>query len=246
LRIAALGQFSVWKGRQPVPDRLWQKRKSGELFRFLLLQYNRSSGKEAILEALWPEHSKDSGSDLLHQATSTLRRLLEPELPDKFPSRYLSYEGEQITLQLPPGSVVDFEIFKQVLPAALRDSNSERLQDALSLYTGELFPADRYAEWCSEIRDGLAELYQEGLLALASLHQKNFQFADALDCCRQVMHLDPWNETAVEIAMKCYLELGTATHAMRIYLDLAKTLQDDLGILPSMDLRKLAASIRGR
>ena len=30
-------------------------------------------------------------------------RILEPDLPEKFPSRYLTYEGEKISLQLPPG-----------------------------------------------------------------------------------------------------------------------------------------------
>jgi DNA-binding SARP family transcriptional activator len=246
LRIVTLGQFAVWKGRQLIPDRSWQKRKAGELFRYLLLQPNRSAGKEAILEALWPDYPLDSSSDLLHQATSALRRLLEPDLPDKFPSRYLSYEGEKIALQLPPGSIVDFEIFHQTLPAALRDRDSEHLQDSLSLYSGELFPSDRYAEWCDEPRKALSELYQEGLLALADLHFKNIQYADALDCCRQVMQLDPWNENAVFIAMQCYIELGTVTHALRIYLALEKALRDDLDIQPKPELRQLAAAIRSR
>jgi LuxR family transcriptional regulator, maltose regulon positive regulatory protein len=246
LRIVTLGQFAVWKGRSLIPDRLWQKRKAGELFRYLLLQPDRSAGKEAILEALWPERSPDSGNDLLHQSTSTLRRILEPDLPEKFRSRYLSFEGEQITLLLPPGSMIDLEVFRQNLPAALQNNSPELLQEALNLYTGELFPADRYSEWCMNQREYLSELYQKGLLALARHHFLNLQFADALDCCRQISNLDPWNEEAVMLAMQCYRDLGTSPHAMRLYFRLETVLREDLGLAPNPEIRQLAESIRSR
>ncbi|RPJ50547.1 MAG: hypothetical protein EHM21_04755, partial [Chloroflexi bacterium] len=165
LRVVALGHFAVWKGRRRIVDQAWSRRKAGELFRYLLLQPNRAAGREVIIEALWPDSSSDSPEDLLHQATSALRHALEPDLPDKFPSRYLKVEGEHIALNLPPGSTVDFEDFERVLPLAIQTHGAERLQEALNLYSGELFPSDRYADWSEEKRQSLAELRQRGLLS---------------------------------------------------------------------------------
>ena len=167
-------------------------------------------------------------------------------MPEKFRSRYLSFEGEQISLQLSQGSIIDFEVFRQNLPAALQNNSPELLQDALNLYTGELFPADRYAEWCENQREVLSELYQKGLLALARHHYLKLQYADALDCCRQITLLDPWNEDAVMLAMQCYRDLGTAPHAMRLYFRLESILKQDLGLEPNPELRQLADSIRHR
>ncbi len=246
LRVATLGQFSVWKGRVLIPEKSWQRRRAGELFRFLLLQPNRTASKDVIIEALWPEHDATSGSNLLHQATSALRRLLEPDLPDKFPSRYLAYEGEQITLKLPPGSVVDFEVFQQTLRTAIQSSRADDIQDALKLYAGELLPIDQYNDWTTELRTHLAELHLEGLVVLASLHLEQERFADALESVHQALRLDPWNEEAVLIGMKTHLKLGSAPHALRLYNQLAATLKNDLNLPPRPDLRELAESILNR
>jgi DNA-binding SARP family transcriptional activator len=246
LHIIGLGQFRVSIGRHPIPDRSWWRRKTGELFRLLLLQPNRTASKDLILDALWPEHPVDSGTALLHQSTSALRRILEPDLPDKFPSRYLQVEGEQITLQLPQGSSVDFEILNQTLPQAIRTRNTDRLQEALRMYAGDLFPTDRYLDWSVSARTRLSELFQEGLLTLASIYFENYQYADALDTIRQILKMDPWNEDAVLIAMKTYIELGAAPHAIRVYNQLSDSLKSELGLKPRSDLHKLAESIHNR
>jgi len=246
LRILTLGQFTVWKGSRLIPDRAWQRRKAGDLFRYLLLQPGRSAGKDAILDALWPEANFESGAGQLHQATSTLRHILEPDLPDKFPSRYLAYEGEQILLTLPPRSVVDFEQFDQSLHATLNSSRLDDLQNALRLYTGDLLPADLYADWTAEMRTRLIELYEQGLLKLAQQHLVSQQYADGLDCCRQILRRDPWSEDATLIAMQIYIQLDAAPHALRKYRMLEQTLRDELNIRPRADLRALAESIQNR
>jgi DNA-binding SARP family transcriptional activator len=241
-----MGEFSVWRGRVLIPERNWQKRKAGELFRYLIAQPNHSAGKEAILEALWPEHALNSGNDLLHQSTSALRRILEPDLPEKFPSRYISYEGERILLVLPQGSTIDFVLFRQEMQAAIQSGSADRLQDAVRLYTGEIFPADRYAGWSDNLRESITALFQNGVLALARIYFVQMQYADALDCCRSLLRMDPLNEEAALLAMRSHLELGAVTHAMRIYQTLEKNLMDDLGIEPGTELRALAESLKSR
>jgi DNA-binding SARP family transcriptional activator/Flp pilus assembly protein TadD len=246
LRVAALGQFAVWKGRRRIADQAWSRRKAGELFRYLLLQTNRAAGREVIIEALWPDSISDSPEDLLHQATSALRHALEPDLPDKFPSRYLKVEGEHIALILPTGSMVDFEDFERVLPLAIQTHAAERLQEALNLYSGELFPSDRYADWSEEKRQLLAELRQRGLLSLAKAYLDQNQLFNVITCCRQILSVDAWNEDAVLLIMQAYAGMQDVPHALHMYQELKRTLKEELDIEPRSDLRELAKKLRER
>lgn len=246
LRVATLGQFAVWKGGRRVADSAWTRRKAGELFRYLLLQTNRAAGREVIIEALWPDSDSGNLTDLLHQATSALRHALEPDLPDKFPSRYLKVEGERVALFLPPGSVVDFEQFERALPLAIQSGSIDRLLEGLNLYAGELFPSDRYADWSEEKRQSLADLRQRGLLALAQCYLNQGEFFNALNCCRQVLHNDGWNEDATLLAMQAYVGIQDVPHAISTYMDLEQRLKTELGTIPRSDLRHLVEQLRQR
>jgi DNA-binding SARP family transcriptional activator len=244
LRINGLGQFVIWQSRRRIPDQSWNRRKAGELTRFLLLKPNHSAGREEVLDGLWPDSSPSTAMAQFHQATSTLRHILEPDLPDKFPSRYLTVEGERVFLNLPPGSVVDFEQFEQVLPPAMRSMDVDDLEQALSLYTGELFPMDRYSDWSASRRESIEELYQRGLLALGLAYFQQQQYFESLECARKILARDSWNEDAVLLGMQSYVNLRDYPRALRMYLDLETTLSKELSLKPRADLRTLAHELR--
>ena len=145
LRIHSLGAFQVWQGNRPIQNTALSQRRAGELFRCLLVSRNRSKTRDQVLEALWPEKSPGAARAAFHQATSALRRALEPDLPDKFPSRYLSVDQGQVVLQLPEGSWVDFEAFEKHIA-------DEAWEEALACYRGDLFPGDLYADWAAAPR----------------------------------------------------------------------------------------------
>lgn len=244
LRIKGLGQFKVWQGRRSIPDQSWQRRKAGELLRCLLLEPDHSASREEVLEKLWPDYTPPTAIDLLHQATSTLRHTLEPDLPDRFPSRYLCLDGERVYLQLPPGSWIDFEHFEQTLPTAIQTHNIENLKQVLSIYSGELFPMDRYMDWSISRRESLNDLYLRGLLTLGNAYYENQQYPEALTCVRRSLERDPWNEDAVLLGMKIYASLQDVPHAQQLYERLKKTLKQDLDISPRADLRQFAEQLR--
>jgi len=246
LTVYGLGQFSVYQGRIRIPDQLWHRRKAGELFRYLLLQSNYAAGREEILDTLWPDSPPDAAMDLFHQATSTLRRILEPDLPDKFPSRYLIVEGERVYLRLPNGSVIDFERFQQYLPQVFNINEVSRLEKTLAMYAGDLFPMDRYEDWSSAKREQITALYQRGMLYLGKYYLDQEKYFQAVETADIVINFDPWSEDATFIKMQAYLSMGDAPHALKTYIDLEATLQKDLNIQPRSDLRSLADKIRSR
>ena len=244
LHIQGLGLFSVRQGRHRISDRAWQRRKAGELFRFLLLQPGRRALRDVVIDALWPDWGDESAQALFHQATSALRRLLEPDLPSNFPSRYLAVEAEQISLRLPEGSSCDFVGFEAQVSAALAQAEGEVLATALAHYGGDLFPGDRYADWAVTRRERLRQLYLDGLHALARMEVEGGQYRQALPRLRQILEQDPWAEDAVLLGMTAYRALHNRPAALRLYQQLQMTLQQELGLQPRDDLRAFAATLR--
>lgn len=245
LHVYGLGRYEVWQGRRKIPDREWQKRRAGELFRFLLLQPRHVTTRDVIFEALCPDQSTESAQNFLNHATSTLRRILEPDLPDKFPSRYLSVEGEQVELQLPSGSSIDWEEFERSLSTKMHEV-TPIIEETLAPYRGELFPLDRYADWSTEARERLAETHRRALLELAQKDLVEGNAKAALDACRQVIASDPWREDAYLIGMKACLALNDRPGALHLYRDLERHLQSDLQISPRQDLQDLASEIKSK
>jgi DNA-binding SARP family transcriptional activator len=245
LRVAGLGGFQVAQGRRVIPDGDWRRRRAGELFRFLLVQRGRRARRDVVIEALWPDQDFDSAHSLLHQATSALRRVLEPDLPGKFPSRYLRVRDETLELALPPGSTVDFERFESLAAECLRvgDGTAPEPATVLDLYHGELFPEDRYADWAAPRRDSVARLAADvGVLAAERLLQEGDAVA-SLEVGLLALERDALDEEAVRISMRASLALGDRIGALRLYRRYERQLADDLGAAPSAEIRELAATV---
>jgi len=236
LRIFTLGRFEVWQGARLIKDSVWNQRRAGELFRLLLVSPRHSLSEEQVFEALWPEKEPGTADAAFHQATSALRRILEPDLPDKFPSRYLQVKEGFVTLHIPPGSWVDFEAFETHI-------KNKTWQEALALYQGELFPNDRYAHWAVWPRERLAHLYLQALLETAQQHMEAEHPQEALELCHRILELNPWQESAVLIGMWAYVALGQRAVALRLYRDLERALQEELGITPQPTLQRFYQSL---
>jgi DNA-binding SARP family transcriptional activator len=236
LHITTLGRFSVRQERRTIPDQQWRRRKAGELFRLLLFSRGRSLLRDEVVESLWPEKTPSSKSSLFHQATSTLRRTLEPDLPEKFPSRYLEVEEGRISLYLPEGSFVDFEAFEKHV-------QREEWQDALSLYLGDFSPDDRYAPWAAPLRERMKQYAIRSALAQARNDLDAGKARNTLDLASQVLTLEPWQEEAVLLGMHASIKLEDRARALRFYLDLEKRLKEELGIEPQVEVQKIYQSL---
>lgn len=244
LKIYALGQFTVWQGNRRIPDHLWNRRKAGELFRFLLLKPGRAVIRDEVQENLWPESTLETGIGMLHQATSALRRILEPDIPDKFPSRYLHMEGERIRLSLPPGSSIDFEEFETRLSEAIHTKKTAQLEKALSLYIDDLFPMNRYDDWAQDKREGLIELHERGLLALGQTYFEQGEYYRALDCARRILKRNNTNQDAAALGMQACMKLQDGPRAVQLFMEIEKNLRETYDIPPRQDLKRLVRQIK--
>lgn len=244
LKVTTLGEFKVKQGEREIPREAWLRRRSGELFRYLLLQPHFIASRDRIMDALWGPTLPHSAVEQFHQATSMLRRLLEPELPDKFPSRYLRVDADQLQILLPGSSVVDFQQFENEFNKEQKLRTLEGLRALDALYGGDLYPQDVDAPWALEMRQHLSLLHDRLLILLAEGELNAGQSMRAIDCCRKVLLFDPYSEEAVRLAMHAFIQLGSPPQAMQVYLMLEKRLEEDLQMRPSTALRTLARKIR--
>jgi DNA-binding SARP family transcriptional activator/Tfp pilus assembly protein PilF len=236
LHVVTLGRFEVRRGAQAVPDQAWRRRRAGELFRLLLVSPGHLLSREQVFEALWPEKSPRSTQALFYQATSALRRALEPDLPDKFPSRYLEVEEGQVILHLPPDSWIDFVAFRQHL-------QTQDWEAAVAIYGGELFPGDRYADWAAAPRERLIQELIRAARAVARQRLERQEFSAALEACRRVLALEPWQEEAVLLGMQACVALNDRAGALRLYQELERGLAEALGIAPQAELQRVYRSL---
>ncbi len=236
LRILTLGRWEVWQGAHRVPKRALHQRRAGELLALLLLAPGCCLSFDQVAEALFPEREPAAAQVLFHHATSALRRALEPDLPDKFPSRYLEVEEGQVTLLLPPGSWFDLEVFE----AHCRRAEWE---EALALWGGDLLPDYRYADWALAARERFTCLYQRALLAAGEDRLAQGHFEAALDASRRLLAVEPWHEQAVLLGMRACIALHDLSGARRLYLKLEKTLHEELDTTPQPELQALYRSL---
>ena len=236
LRVVTLGRLEIRQGKRTVEKRALRRRRAGELLILLLLAPGHTLSFEQVAEALYPEHDPRAAQSFFHHATSSLRHALEPDLPEKFPSRYLEVEEGQITLRLPAGSWVDFEAF---------ESHCRRgeWEAALSLYGGEFLPECRYADWAMGPRERLNLLYQQALLEAARTRLAEGHPTEALEACRRLLALEPWHEEAVLLGMRACVALNDLAGARRLYLALEKALREDLDTAPQEELQAFYRSL---
>lgn len=236
LKITTFGRFQVLQGDRRLDNRTFRSRRASDLFILLLLSPSNALSFDQIAESLWPGKDPSASRILFHHATSALRRVLEPDLPEKFPSRYLSVEDGWVELKVPPNSFIDFLVFRELC-------KRKKWKQACDLCRGEWLPEFQYCEWTIAQRQGLYQLCQRAMLEFAGekLGEKNFQ--EALDICYEVLELEPWQEQAVFIGMQACIGLNDRARALYLYQKLEKTLRQDLDTLPHQDIQKLYQSI---
>ena len=240
IRVTTLGRWEVWVGSQRVEARALRQRRAGELLALLLISQGHSLSSGQISDALCPDKDASAALDFVHHATSALRRILEPDLPDRrFPCRYLDVTDDRVSLRVPAGSSIDFETFDESVRA-------HDWETAIGLYGGEFIPALRYAEWTLAIRQHFADQHETALLALAQTRLQEGNPTACLELSRRALQSNRWQEQAVALGMRAAMALGDRSIAAKLYRQLEKDLSRDLGVTPVIELQELYESLKTR
>ncbi|RLE19958.1 MAG: hypothetical protein DRJ65_19250 [Acidobacteria bacterium] len=236
LHITTLGSFEIRQGRQLIPAKTLERRRAGDLMRLLLASRNRSIESDRASEEIWPEKPPSASTANLHQATSALRRALEPDLPDRFPSRYLKVHQGSISLHLPEESTVDFDQFEKLF-------KSREYSRALDLYGGDLFPGNLPGDSTIIFREHLKQRAIQAGLNVASRELEAQKPEAALETCLKTLRLEPWQEKSVLMGMQALVALDNRAGAIRLYRRLCASLKDELDVEPQQELQEFFRSV---
>ena len=245
LSFRLLGRFELRRGTWLVDDGAWERRVAQRVIRLLLCRGGGPLLEDELIEAFWPDKTADSARRSVQVAISAARAVLDP--PGVEHSRLVSSE-RTYRLRLLAEDTVDADEFERAAAAALAapvDAQRAALLATAAMWTGEPLPEERYAEWSTLWRERLRDRYGEVLAALSAAHEVAGEMPQAIAVARQLVELDPLNETAHRRLMVAYARTGRRGHALRQFLECRHALVLALGIEPSEETVALQRRVLG-
>ncbi|MEJ5867087.1 BTAD domain-containing putative transcriptional regulator [Pseudokineococcus sp. 5B2Z-1] len=230
-----------WRGRGEVlGERAWGTAKNADLLRLVALAEGRSVPDEVLLEELWPGADESRARASLRTATSSLRKLLGPDVLVRTPT------GMALTT-----AWVDASSFRVLAAEVSRHLRAGRpvdavvaAREALALYLGDLVPSSG-SPALAEAARALADQRRECLEDAAEAAVQAGWVRDAVQLARQARDLDPLSERASRSLMLGWWGLGEAALALREYERCRRALDDELGAVPSPQTRAVHQQVLG-
>jgi len=233
-----LGGFGVVRDGIPVAHGAWERPMAARVVRFLLVHRGHVQ-EDLLLEAFWRDSDPAAARRSLAVSLSRCRSVLRPGA--------IVAGDRAYRLVVEDGDTVDVDAFEEAAARALElpevPARTDALERAVSLWTGEPLPEDRYADWARQWRDALTDRHREVLVALADARAAAGEHGAALRVARRMLDADPLDEGAHRRVMAGYAALGRRSRALEQYLRCRRVLVDAVGIEPARETTALHARI---
>jgi two-component SAPR family response regulator len=229
---------------QGVPAAGLRAGKTRKLFQYLAMRRGRVIPKSQLVDVLWPEGSSGGGNASLKVAVHALRRVLrECEKQAGVPVaevRYVDFGYELVTEDVCV-DVTEFSTLAQAAAAAAEAGDVELAKatytEAAALYHGPFLPDDE-SEWAREERMWAESLYVKILNGLIMIAVSEGRELAAIDLCKRVVSLDPYNEEMYRLMMEMHGNSSELGMALRWYSECEDRLRNGLGVEPSDETRE--------
>jgi DNA-binding SARP family transcriptional activator len=199
--IRCLGAFRVFRDEEPVPASAWQSKKARSLLKILVARRGRSTTRDFLMDALWPEEEADKLANRLSVALATVRAVLDPAKRHP-PDHFLASDKDAVRLNL-ANLPVDVEAFMALAERGLaldREGPGEeaqsRLREAEAAYAGDFLEEDLYADWAVALREQARSAYVSVARALARRYAAAADHDSAARYYLRIIEKDGWDEGA--------------------------------------------------
>lgn len=244
LRIKLLGGFAVWIDDRQIDARAWRLQKAQHLVKLLALAPDHRMLREQLMELLWPDLLPEAAANNLYGALHQARELLRPAgtaagngtSPLRFHRQVLLLEPSR-TLE------IDVDAFIASAAAARTAPSTMSLEAAISLYTGDLLPEDRYQDWATGPRETLRETYLDLLANIAQRYEHEARLPAAIDALQRILRTEQANEAAHVSLIQLFMSNGQRHEALRQYTQLREALRRELDAEPEEASEQLYLAI---
>jgi DNA-binding SARP family transcriptional activator/transcriptional regulator with XRE-family HTH domain len=238
LRFRVLGPLTAWRGHTQLE--LGPPRQRAVLG-LLAVNAGTPISREALIDALWGEAIPATAINLVQTYVARLRRILEPRRTLRERGGHLASVGTGYCLHATDDEL-DVLAFRQLIAeadAAFVDGDAaaacKLYDEALSLYDGDPLTGIDFLQGNAAV----AKLVSERTLATtryaesaceAGWHERALPELTALTVS------EPFNERAHALLMIALAGSGQQGVALRVYEDMRRRLDDQLGVYPSSEL----------
>ena len=208
------------------------------LFTYLTVTRALPSGRDQLVEALWPYRPPAGADTALSALLSRLRTVLGAEV---------LYGRSEIRLLLPHDAWVDLEAAEEAIhraEAAVTQGDWARGwgPSLVALFTARRgFLPSRDLPWAEDHRRRLDEIRIAALecYAAVALGVGGSELAPGERVARELVELAPYRERGHALLMQILAARGNSAEALRVYEALRQRLRDELGATPAPELRGL-------
>ena len=237
IQIFTLGTLQVVRDHLAVTESDWHTRQARQLLKILLTERPRPVSTDVLIEILWPHSSPSAAATTLRSAINALRNVLEPDRPNRAPSKYIVTQAPGYAFHLTHDIWLDVDEFERRLNQAQNLPEPALrlhfLEAAIGLYHDDYLSSDPYADWLQTERERLRERFFHALMQTADLYADGGRFADAITTCRRLLASDEVRENAYQALMRYQAESGDSAGALLTYERCRTLLSDELGADPS-------------
>ncbi|MBC8043042.1 MAG: tetratricopeptide repeat protein [Rhizobacter sp.] len=238
--VQTFGTFSVTIEGRTLSKDDWGRKKSRDVFKVLLINYQKAVTTGELIDAIWEEDAagKNGGKNLepaLMNAVSSLRKALEPQLAAHKSSRFLKSQDKSYTLDLGEDAMIDFHLFKQCVreaETAPAEKKQTCYEQAVRLYTGSFLKEDLYESWATYERESLQESYLSALGALAAVHLARHETDEVLAYAEKVLACDRTSETAYDLIFTALHAAGRTAEMRKFYARCKQAFEKELQLPP--------------
>lgn len=233
--IMVCGRLSVEVDGRPCTEVL-PGRQGRLLLIYLALHRHRPVSRDELADAIWGDHPPHATAGSLNALVSKLRRAVGAGV----------IEGAG-SLQLAGGVCVDVDDARRALEEGCArlargdcEGARERAAGAAELGARGLVPGHE-AEWLEDQRRELEEVRLQALECVgeAALGLGGQALADARRSAARLISASPYRESGYLLKMRALSAQGNVAEAVRVYHDLRRKLDEELGILPGARVQEL-------
>ena len=248
LEVYLLSPFRVFANDRAVDD--WPNGKGKAIFKYLVTHRGQPVPREVLMEVFWPESDQDAARNNLNVAIYGLRKALARADADYafvlFRQGCYSFNPE-LRLWVDAEAFVDCVHRAQVAAQhADPEAAMATYRVAQAIYHSPLLVDDRYEDWLIPHRQSLQDEYLKVLKHLAHQHFSDDDFEACAAMANKMLGVDPCDEEAHRLLMRCYGRMGQTHLALRQYHFCVDALSRELHLIPSPQTVALFQQIRRR